>query len=618
MGLRYGPNAGMALQRSQYLADALRQFQSSGGDIRTPAALGTSLLAEAITAYGKNKADKQAMQAYGQDRQNLADSALAGLGEDQPPVAPPPSPPVAAPVPQPAPMPPSATGPAPLQAPAPSTAPPVQPPAPAPADVAAALRSGADGAPTPQLTVSSALRTPEHNRAVGGAPNSYHLKGQALDLVPPAGMSMSDLATMLRGAIPNAKELMNEGNHVHVAWGDPAAAPSPMMPQPQPAQASSPPAPVPGAVMPPGGAAPPSAPPAVAAPAPIPHGMVTPQEVALAKSLLADPRTYDQGLQMAYQLKERQAKAIAPPDKMMWDAKTGRVVPIPGMETHQLAGASPSDAAQQDAFGAITHQAIPGVQGSLPEGTALVNGQITHIQGGQPQPLLTPASRAAQGISPDDHAAYALGPDGKVIKSAESPFTQANVDSMRQAWAGSDEYKKFSEGVAAYNGLTSALKNAMDKNNGVLDTAAVDSYLRGINPGMGARNSTVGMFLSHQGWPAELKGAIQNATGNGYLTPETLQQMVGIVHDYTAAHRQVIADRGNADLSVAQHYGFGPDQLGESLSAVNPVPQFTMGKPAPGANPGAADKAAQVQQLYQAGKLTPVQIERARKLGVIK
>jgi hypothetical protein len=79
LGLRYGPNAGMALQRSQYLADALRQLQAGGSDIRTPQALGTSLLAEAITAYGKNKADKQAMQAYGQDRQSQIANTLAGL-----------------------------------------------------------------------------------------------------------------------------------------------------------------------------------------------------------------------------------------------------------------------------------------------------------------------------------------------------------------------------------------------------------------------------------------------------------------------------------------------------------------------------------------------------------
>jgi uncharacterized protein YcbK (DUF882 family) len=33
------------------------------------------------------------------------------------------------------------------------------------------------------LPVSSAWRSPEHNKAVGGAPNSAHLSGQAVDIV---------------------------------------------------------------------------------------------------------------------------------------------------------------------------------------------------------------------------------------------------------------------------------------------------------------------------------------------------------------------------------------------------------------------------------------------------
>jgi hypothetical protein len=38
------------------------------------------------------------------------------------------------------------------------------------------------------ITIGSAYRTPSHNKAIGGAVQSQHLQGRALDLYPPAGM----------------------------------------------------------------------------------------------------------------------------------------------------------------------------------------------------------------------------------------------------------------------------------------------------------------------------------------------------------------------------------------------------------------------------------------------
>ena len=80
----------------------------------------------------------------------------------------------------------------------------------------------------PGVRITSGRRSPEHNRAVGGAANSFHLRGQAYDLTPPPGQSMADLERTLRASGLPFAELLNEGDHVHVAWnGDAADVPAP-------------------------------------------------------------------------------------------------------------------------------------------------------------------------------------------------------------------------------------------------------------------------------------------------------------------------------------------------------------------------------------------------------
>ena len=54
------------------------------------------------------------------------------------------------------------------------------------------------------LAVVSAYRTPAWNRRIGGAPRSQHVEGRALDLHPPAGMTVE---AMYR-AIYDARETL--------------------------------------------------------------------------------------------------------------------------------------------------------------------------------------------------------------------------------------------------------------------------------------------------------------------------------------------------------------------------------------------------------------------------
>jgi hypothetical protein len=73
---------------------------------------------------------------------------------------------------------------------------------------------GAVSAAAPDAQVTSGLRTPERNAAVGGVPNSRHLSGQAVDLVPRPGETMAQLHARV-SKVPGVKAI-NEGDHVHV------------------------------------------------------------------------------------------------------------------------------------------------------------------------------------------------------------------------------------------------------------------------------------------------------------------------------------------------------------------------------------------------------------------
>ncbi len=74
----------------------------------------------------------------------------------------------------------------------------------------------------PDVRVTSARRTPERNRAVGGVPGSKHLTGRAIDVAGPS-RSLRHLAEQLRASRfthlhGQPTEVIDEGDHLHVAW----------------------------------------------------------------------------------------------------------------------------------------------------------------------------------------------------------------------------------------------------------------------------------------------------------------------------------------------------------------------------------------------------------------
>jgi hypothetical protein len=75
----------------------------------------------------------------------------------------------------------------------------------------------------PGATITSMGRTAEHNRKVGGVKNSYHLTNNAIDVVPPKGMSLTEFGTALKQHFgPGIDTIFNSKghfDHVHLEPG---------------------------------------------------------------------------------------------------------------------------------------------------------------------------------------------------------------------------------------------------------------------------------------------------------------------------------------------------------------------------------------------------------------
>ena len=67
-------------------------------------------------------------------------------------------------------------------------------------------------------TITSIVRSVEHNRRVGGVPNSYHLAGFAFDVRRNAGVTHKALDAALRRAGYSPHESLDEIDHSHFAF----------------------------------------------------------------------------------------------------------------------------------------------------------------------------------------------------------------------------------------------------------------------------------------------------------------------------------------------------------------------------------------------------------------
>jgi spore germination cell wall hydrolase CwlJ-like protein len=626
---RYGPNTGAALQRSQYLADALQALEAGARtNIRTPLALVSNLLADGILNWSKAKAERDLPGAYQRDIDDQDRRLMAGTPLDpNMPAAAAAAPPAAAladaapaaPPPQNLPSAPAPAAAAPAAA-APSTAPQASA-----GDVDALTRmmlgeAGGEGDRGMNAVGAVALNRLHRGgygsglSAIIHAPHQFPGVDTANANVPatsPAYQHAQALANgLLGGGVPDPTngavnylnpDLMTQmgkalpswaqgpgqrlGRHVFFGGSPEAAAlaqngaqPGPPPPQvpngattqaaapyqvasvgatPPPPQAAPPPA------SPPAGAAPPA--PSSASPVGAPAGgassgpplnFVTPQEWQAAASLLHNPQTRDLGVQEFLKLKMRAASAIEPPKNMYWDPASNRFQPVPGTQYTQLAGASPSDAAQRDPFGQVTHQAIPGVQGAVPEGKVYNPATRSYqaIAGGEPRPL-TPDERHAWGIADNDRSVYALGADGKPFKVADAAFSVKDAGQLMQDLTSSTQYDKAVKLTELYRGAVLAAQRPGGMSDAELKDNAAQIFSGGV-----ARQFNSKMIEEGQGPWLRLKQFAPNIVSGQQLSPQARAAILEAMHDYVTeaqtAFRGLAASKGA--FAAQQGVDIGP------------------------------------------------------------
>lgn len=69
------------------------------------------------------------------------------------------------------------------------------------------------------ITILSAYRSPAHNKKVGGARNSQHMQGRALDLRPPSGLTVKAFYERIKAlsqSLPDLKGIGRYSTFVHV------------------------------------------------------------------------------------------------------------------------------------------------------------------------------------------------------------------------------------------------------------------------------------------------------------------------------------------------------------------------------------------------------------------
>lgn len=604
------------MKRSEYLAKALEDLHAGSVAPRSKGELFTRLLAEGVLQHNQRSNDKDLAGAQAKQRQTQAAAALEGLGigpkiqAPQAPAAPAPSAP-----------PPGAPPQAPDMAPyRPGQIQTSQLPPAGPASEGFAPGHGLDalaaalegdikargpqpfasldeakakiGGVAPGVQFTSGLRSKEQNaRLPGAVANSDHLTGQALDMVPPQGMDMRQLAQQLGGAgLPG--EILPEKDHVHMEWGNGWKRPQPPMPQPVLQQAAQPAPQMPPQMAQGGAPAPPQqmqAPPQPQqAPAPpqmpqqaqqAPQGQQqafgqplgpTPQEAAFLQHALNDPELFEQGMALAQKIQARMME----PRKF----ETSNINGVPTWADPYNPGSMQTGAVPQAAMNQTRSAQSIGIP--APAGTTM---------------SVDPTGKPSQVYAPP--TGYQNGDQGRMQAIQGGPADQksggnlvSNEAALRKEYDTS--MKEYNEARSAYQKVVAAAKDG----TGASDIALIFGFMKTLDPGSTVRE---GEFAT-----AQNSGSIDQTIMNMYnrvlkgerLQPEQRGQFANTAANQFGVYQQRADQLNQRFKQLSESYGYDPSRIVQQQPQVE---RFTPGAAPASPAPQAPQRPARpgVQQL---------------------
>lgn len=534
--LNYSPSTVNAYDKSQSFADALANLHANH-PISSAAQLAAELLAEGLTRSGQKKSDAQLRAALLQDQQTRMGGYDAKF-TDQPAAAP-------------------TVQPAPVQQPDPVAQPQTQPvPQAQPAQQQTDLSNVGGiiqkilGVPA---QITSGLRSAAHNAAVGGVPNSAHLSGNAVDFVP-QGMATSQAVQKIASAGVPFDQLIDEGSHVHLAWGEHGRG-EVLARTPQGYQHL-------------GNAQPPQA-----APQPQVAPVATPQ----AQPPTAPVQSASGGLHFTpeqvqtYQFYRRTdpEKAIAYADSVLAETKS------PPRYTTTTRNGVPVMVNENDPTD-IHEIKVPNSQTQTQTGAQLgLSGDPTQTYAVDPNHNVTAAGNAAP-------AGFRYSPGGLQTTPGgpQDPTSPANALAGEQTLRNDYENhtKNYRAAREGYNKVVSAAGTGTPAG----DIALVFGYMKTLDPTSTVREGEQAQVNNSGTIPQTITNMYNKLlTGSGRLAPEQRQQFADSAKQQFGVYQQQQDAINQRYAGFAQSYGFKPEHVIQQFDPIKPYAGEQA--PAPGA-----------------------------------